>query len=1470
MSSGVTLNAATRQNLLSLQGTAELVATTQNRLATGKKVNTALDNPTSFFTASALTSRSSNLSSLLDGIGNGIQTIQAANTGLSKLQSLTSQLKSTAQQALASTNAFTAKATATSTALSGATAANLLSTGATVATGTAALGTLTGTTPPTAPVPAALTGSVDYKPTASATKMSGAVYTPTVSTVASATGGLFTQPANAVAGTAVGGTYTAPATGSTLSITSGSGAAISVTFTDGSNGTIDNSSTIAKAVAAIQSALNNAGSTITVAAGSNSNNGKIVFTGATNGDALTLQSSASGIGFGSGTGNAATGAVSATGNFAAAQQTLTINNTAITIKGGNAGDTAATVLANAAAAINAANTGANATGVSAAVGLGNDAGKLVLTGKADGTNFTAQGAANNTLGFAANAAPTANGSPAASQTLTINGTQISIAGGATQAQALAAINAQTGVTGVTASQDPSNPSKIALTGKSDGSSFTVSASNAASSGFAAATTTSSIAATVVGGAYSAGGIRAAVTGTPFTLPANAIAATATGTATFAAPANAQAATVVASASFALPANAVAGTALGTANYSSPANGATLVIKSAGTTVLTYTFGASEDLDTAIGNINTQLGASTIRASRGSGGDSSKLLITGNTNGEVLNVQGSDSNIGFGTNAGTSITSSNNAAAKSQIYDFGGGHSVTVSGGNAGSAAKTLQNVVDAINGASGAMTALTGVTASIDGTTNRLALTGKSDGTSFAVTTSGTAATGITSGTFNSTPAARQTLTITNSNNVATTINIDGGAIGAATADVNAAALTAINGQTATTGVSASFNQAGRLVLSSNSGASFTAVGSAGNTLGIATGAGVTANNGTAAASQTLQINGTTVTIKGGNAGDTAATVTAAAVASINGVNGATTTITGVSAQAVGGSFVLTGDTTGANFTVTGAAGNTLGFAPGTTTTTNGTPPSAQTLTINGTAITLAAGTSLANAVTAINAQTTTTGVTASVDPTTGHLALTGKTDGTSFTVASSNPAANGFGALPTTINGTAGASQTLTINNTAITIPASASLDDAIKAINLQSTTTGVTASKDTSNGGNKLVLSGPSDGSSFSLQGSAGNTLGVATTASKVAGTLDPSPTSLATVLGFTAGDNFSVNGQLVTISATDTISSLAQKVGAATNGAVTASYDTVSNKFSFTAADSGTAVTLGDGSTATSKVSNLGFTTTAFAAGLGGANVNSALQGKSITVQVGSGANISTTSLTFGSAPGQVSTLAQLNAMLAASNAQATIDSATGKLSISTTNDMGAENLSIIASGTGNPFTTGTSSAQIGGDGATTRTNLVTTYNNLLTQIDQLAADSGYNGINLLTGDNMKIDFNEKGTSSLSIQGNSITAANLGLSAIGQSTFLESSSINKLIETINTSSNTLKSQASALGSNLSVVQNRQDFSKQLINILDTGAANLTNADLNEEAANSQALSTRQSLGISALSLANQAQQGILQLLR
>ena len=88
--------------------------------------------------------------------------------------------------------------------------------------------------------------------------------------------------------------------------------------------------------------------------------------------------------------------------------------------------------------------------------------------------------------------------------------------------------------------------------------------------------------------------------------------------------------------------------------------------------------------------------------------------------------------------------------------------------------------------------------------------------------------------------------------------------------------------------------------------------------------------------------------------------------------------------------------------------------------------------------------------------------------------------------------------------------------------------------------------------------------------------------------------------------------------------------------------------------------------------------------------------------------------------------------------------------------------------------------------------------------------------------------------------------------------------------MLTPLNAASTTLRTEASSLGSNLSVVQIRQDFNKNLINVLQTGASNLTLADTNEEAANSQALSTRQSIAVSALALANQSQQSVLQLLR
>ncbi|GAA0268921.1 hypothetical protein LNAOJCKE_3683 [Methylorubrum aminovorans] len=198
-----------------------------------------------------------------------------------------------------------------------------------------------------------------------------------------------------------------------------------------------------------------------------------------------------------------------------------------------------------------------------------------------------------------------------------------------------------------------------------------------------------------------------------------------------------------------------------------------------------------------------------------------------------------------------------------------------------------------------------------------------------------------------------------------------------------------------------------------------------------------------------------------------------------------------------------------------------------------------------------------------------------------------------------------------------------------------------------------------------------------------------------------------------------------------------------------------------------------------------------------------------------------------------------------------------------------------------GTGN--TVAGDSANLTISGVDTRAKLAEQYNSLLIQITQLAKDSSFNGINLISnGDasnKLHIAFNERDTANLEVQGQDLTAdglkltsitGNSGATADGQGNFLLDTDIKGTLTKLTAGSDTLRAASSTFGSNLSVVQNRQDFTKRIVNILDTGAANLTNADLNEEAANSQALSTRQSLGISALSLANQAQQGILQLLR
>jgi flagellin len=249
-----------------------------------------------------------------------------------------------------------------------------------------------------------------------------------------------------------------------------------------------------------------------------------------------------------------------------------------------------------------------------------------------------------------------------------------------------------------------------------------------------------------------------------------------------------------------------------------------------------------------------------------------------------------------------------------------------------------------------------------------------------------------------------------------------------------------------------------------------------------------------------------------------------------------------------------------------------------------------------------------------------------------------------------------------------------------------------------------------------------------------------------------------------------------------------------------------------------------------------------------------------------------------VTFGDGTnGTVKTLAQLNAALAADNLNATVD-ATGKLVIAAGNDYASSTLGSAADGgvlggtvtAALSFTTA-SPPVVDLVSQSTRANLVAQYNNIIAQITTTSQDASFNGVNLLAGDTLKLVFNETGKSTLTITGAALTPAGLGLPTLVAGTDLvDNNAANKTLAALNQASTTLRSQASSLGSNLSIVQIRQAFSKDLINVLQTGSSNLTLADTNEEAANSQALSTRQSIAVSALALANQSQQSVLKLLQ
>lgn len=176
-----------------------------------------------------------------------------------------------------------------------------------------------------------------------------------------------------------------------------------------------------------------------------------------------------------------------------------------------------------------------------------------------------------------------------------------------------------------------------------------------------------------------------------------------------------------------------------------------------------------------------------------------------------------------------------------------------------------------------------------------------------------------------------------------------------------------------------------------------------------------------------------------------------------------------------------------------------------------------------------------------------------------------------------------------------------------------------------------------------------------------------------------------------------------------------------------------------------------------------------------------------------------------------------------------------------------------------------------AKASGD-ATERSSLAAQFDNILTQINDMAKDASYNGVNLIDGgsDKLTVDFNEDSSSWLTINHIKLTTSAGGLSiAAATGNFASDGDIDTALKAVNAALTELRTSAATLGSNNTVLQTRLEFTSKLINTLESGAGKLTLADLNEESANLLALQTRQQLATNALALSAQGERAVLGLL-
>jgi flagellin len=259
-------------------------------------------------------------------------------------------------------------------------------------------------------------------------------------------------------------------------------------------------------------------------------------------------------------------------------------------------------------------------------------------------------------------------------------------------------------------------------------------------------------------------------------------------------------------------------------------------------------------------------------------------------------------------------------------------------------------------------------------------------------------------------------------------------------------------------------------------------------------------------------------------------------------------------------------------------------------------------------------------------------------------------------------------------------------------------------------------------------------------------------------------------------------------------------------------------------------------------------------------------SGLSGTSLTVQSGGGG---AKTITFGTGGSQVSTLEELQSALASTGVNAWTSGANLSLGVPATT--GVQN-SLITSGSAlAAFGMAPSSVEYGAVNTPTpdpsRASYQAQYNILLQQIDTLALDSSYNGINLLSGGNLTAMFNESG-STLSVTGTSLNATGLGLAALTGEDFQSDFAIDEIVGDLDAALTSLRAEATRFGSSLAILQTRQDFTEAMTETLKAGADALVLADANEEGANLLALQTRQELSTTALSLSSMGAQAVLRL--